>query len=319
MSKGSLKDYYRTLGVGHLATALQIEQAYEELVRKCQKLFLTDPKVAENQLNDISEAFEVLYNRRSRAHYDEVFRKGYSLHDAESTFSRFFAENDCVNEQERQLLKQTAPKPIKDYYAVLGLPKTASLQEIKQAYRAEALKYHPRNNSDPAAEQRFLDINEAYEVLSSEPRRQAHESLLFGNFDSKRTHSIFEDFFGVDSSEFSRASSESDFFFEPKLKKRWSRNLDRLMDDDFDFSAIADGETFKESTVYTRENGLETRKNVKTRVRVKKGETEETKLEEYLFPNGERDVVRTVTTRGGVDRKTYHLKQGEELPKELAL
>ena len=55
----------------------------------------------------------------------------------------------------------------KDYYEVLGLQKGASESEIKSAFRKLAIKYHPdKNQGDKEAEERFKEINEAYEVLS---------------------------------------------------------------------------------------------------------------------------------------------------------
>ena len=54
-----------------------------------------------------------------------------------------------------------------DYYAVLGVKKNASEAEIKTAYRKLAMKYHPdRNQGNKEAENKFKEINEAYEVLS---------------------------------------------------------------------------------------------------------------------------------------------------------
>jgi len=66
----------------------------------------------------------------------------------------------------------------KDYYAVLGVPKTASESEIKKAYRKLARKYHPDlNPGDKAAEAKFKDINEANEVLSDADKRRKYDEL----------------------------------------------------------------------------------------------------------------------------------------------
>jgi curved DNA-binding protein len=66
----------------------------------------------------------------------------------------------------------------KDYYRVLGVPKTASAKEIKSAFRRLARQYHPDvNKSDPSAEARFKEVNEAYEVLGDEEKRRKYDQL----------------------------------------------------------------------------------------------------------------------------------------------
>ena len=66
----------------------------------------------------------------------------------------------------------------KDYYATLGLTKTASDKDIKQAYRKLARKYHPDlNPGDKAAEARFKEINEANEVLGDPEKRKKYDEL----------------------------------------------------------------------------------------------------------------------------------------------
>src|SRR2546427_577440 len=64
----------------------------------------------------------------------------------------------------------------KDFYETLGLKRSASAKEIKHAYRKLARKHHPDvNPGDKAAEQRFKEINSAYEVLSDEAKRGKYD------------------------------------------------------------------------------------------------------------------------------------------------
>lgn len=63
----------------------------------------------------------------------------------------------------------------RDYYEVLGVPRGADAAEIKKSYRRLARQYHPDINKDPAAEDHFKEINEAYEVLSDEQKRTVYD------------------------------------------------------------------------------------------------------------------------------------------------
>ncbi len=96
----------------------------------------------------------------------------------------------------------------RDYYEILNLPNTASVEEIKRAYRRLAMKNHPdRNPGDPGAETRFKESAEAYEVLSDPERRAIYDKYGraglrstpghdFGSMHAEDIFSMFEDIFG---------------------------------------------------------------------------------------------------------------------------
>ena len=66
----------------------------------------------------------------------------------------------------------------RDYYEILGLERNASDEEIKRSFRKLAQQWHPDVNTDPEADARFKEINEAYQVLSDPQRRQSYD--MFG-------------------------------------------------------------------------------------------------------------------------------------------
>lgn len=71
----------------------------------------------------------------------------------------------------------------RDFYEVLGIDKSASKEEIKSAYRKKALEWHPDRNKSPEAEEKFKEINEAYEILSNDQKKSAYDQFGHAAFD----------------------------------------------------------------------------------------------------------------------------------------
>lgn len=92
----------------------------------------------------------------------------------------------------------------RDYYEVLGVSKTATLEEIKKAYRKLAIANHPdRNQGDSAAEERFKEATEAYDILSDEKKRGMYDQFGFAGVDQNagardysNVYRDFSDIFG---------------------------------------------------------------------------------------------------------------------------
>ena len=111
------------------------------------------------------------------------------------------------------------PMPDQDYYSVLGVARNASDEDIRRAFRRKAMEYHPDRNKNADAEDKFKEINEAYQVLSDTKKRQQYDRFgkagvgtgaqaggspfdgfdVFGGFGD-----IFDSFFGDASSRTAR-------------------------------------------------------------------------------------------------------------------
>lgn len=117
---------------------------------------------------------------------------------------------------------------MKDYYSILEINQDATLLDIKKAYRKLALQWHPDKNPSPEAHDKFIEINEAYLVLSDPTKRGVYDQLLNSftkksSFEEKNTkeHSDFEEF--VFSSR-EKAKKYANFSFE-EFSKSLAKSL----------------------------------------------------------------------------------------------
>jgi len=137
----------------------------------------------------------------------------------------------------------------RDYYEVLGLSKDASEAEIKKAYRSLAKKYHPDVNKEPDAEDKFKEINEAYEVLSDPQKRKSYDQFGFAGSDgqgfSNFTNMNMDDLSDIFSSFMGDMGGFSNFGFSSRSRTRNTsspmRGENRYMSMDIDFMDAVHG------------------------------------------------------------------------------
>ncbi len=108
----------------------------------------------------------------------------------------------------------------KDYYKILGVKASSGEEDIKKAYRALAKKWHPdKNPGNKAAEEKFKDIAEAYEVLSDSEKRKKFDDFVQSSRKAKNSYSYHQSNSNFQETEYE--SEFSDFF------KQFFRNKDR--------------------------------------------------------------------------------------------
>jgi|LWDU01.1.fsa_nt_gi molecular chaperone DnaJ len=129
----------------------------------------------------------------------------------------------------------------RDYYEMLGVSKSASVKEIKKAYREMAIKYHPDYNQDDAAsEEKFKEISSAYEILSDEQKRAEYDAYGHNTPHSGRTPT--ENPFGGDFDPFGSGIFD-EFFGRPRRGPANRRGSDLVLEMMISFLEAAHGVT----------------------------------------------------------------------------
>ena len=86
----------------------------------------------------------------------------------------------------------------RDYYEVLGVPRQSSEEDVRRAFRKKAMEYHPDRNKNPDAEEKFKEVNEAYQVLIDAKQRTQYDRFGHAGVDGARTRGVTRDFEGFD-------------------------------------------------------------------------------------------------------------------------
>ncbi|MCX8175282.1 MAG: molecular chaperone DnaJ [Candidatus Micrarchaeota archaeon] len=132
----------------------------------------------------------------------------------------------------------------RDYYEILGVPRNATKEQIKDAYRTLALKFHPDRNKEPGAEEKFKEISEAYAVLSDDEKRAVYDQYGHAGFDARYSQedifrsANFEDLFrefgfsfgGMGGSPFEDLFFSSFFGGSPRSRRASGRGADLRYD-----------------------------------------------------------------------------------------
>lgn len=140
-----------------------------------------------------------------------------------------------------------------------------------------------------------------------------YNDLAFKPLHSLGAHEIFEEFF----SEKPFKDLQEEEFFRPLIQTRWVQKLDKLMDDEIHWPTNENTETRRVHEIYSNKNGVESKKIVKENKKVIDGKVHHEIEEEYQLPNGEKEVRKTLKEGEKVEKRVYHLKRGEEVPKEI--
>ncbi|GAW82262.1 DnaJ domain containing protein [Plasmodium gonderi] len=177
----------------------------------------------------------------------------------------------------------------KNFYDILNIPRRSSKNEIKQAYRKLALKYHPdRNpNNRKESEKKFREITEAYETLSDESKRQMYDNQLNGggfssnNFDNN----------------FSNMSSNNNMKYTYQTRRMSDEEIEKIFKNVFgnmNLNDIFKSNVFNQGSFQTRESGNDFFTNF--------GSTE-TNIKTEIIPRGNKIIEKTtkiITYQDGV-------------------
>jgi len=164
-------DYYRTLELPRSASLRDIKHAYRRLARKYHPDFNPGDPSAEDRMEDINRAYEVLSDRQKREEYDR-FRRQARQSAGERPEQPPAAKQTYEDARSRASeLERMSP------YEILGVPLRASYRDVREAFAAFVHTHGEAALSDPAAALAYQHVKDAYNVLSNYERRRRYNAV----------------------------------------------------------------------------------------------------------------------------------------------
>jgi DnaJ-class molecular chaperone len=161
------RDYYRTLELPRSASLRDIKHAYHRLARKYHPDFNPGDPSAEDQMEEINRAYEVLSDKNKRQEYDRYTRPRLRETEQQPPSSGRTFEDVA---RRAATLDRMSP------YELLGVTPTASYHDVRDAFAGFIHTYGEAAATDPAAAMAYQHINDAYNLLSNYDRRRRYNA-----------------------------------------------------------------------------------------------------------------------------------------------
>jgi DnaJ-class molecular chaperone len=160
-------DYYRTLELERGATLKQIKHSYRRLARKHHPDFNPGDEAAEDRMEEINRAYEVLSDRQRREEYDRYRRADQPPPSRDEPRQKETFEEARTR---ANVLERMSP------YEILGVSPNASHRDVRDAFAGFAATYGESAISDPAAALAYQHVKSAYYLLSDYERRRRYNA-----------------------------------------------------------------------------------------------------------------------------------------------
>lgn len=163
------EDYYRTLELPRSASPRDIKHAYRRLARKYHPDFNPGDPAAEDRMEDINRAYEVLSDKREREEYDRYQRQSAPRYERQ-------AETPPRKETFEDATRRAAAIERLSPYEILGVSPRASHREIRDAFSGIIAFFGESAISDPGAALAYQHVKSAYYLLSNYERRRRYNA-----------------------------------------------------------------------------------------------------------------------------------------------